>query len=256
MALLRGVRMSDPLKITFLPSGRSVSVAAGTSILKAARQAGLHINASCGGAGVCGKCRIVVEEGEVEGGRSEKLSAADFARGYRQACRATAKTDLVIRIPAESQMTRGGLAIDVPARNRARVHLFSIDEVKQAGVFVPPVEKLVLELPPPSAADNRADAARLVQGLHDQYDERRLIITLDALRKLRRALRDKDFLVTATLARPVHPTGKNMVVNVQPGNWAKRSFGLAIDIGTTTVYGNLLDLTTGEVLARGGDYNG
>ncbi len=243
------------MKVTFLPAGRTVTVPAGTTILKAARQAGLHINASCGGAGVCGKCRVIVDQGSVEGGKSEKLSADDFARGYRQACRAVVTTDVVVRIPAESQMTRGGLAVDAPARHRARLRVFSIEEVKKAGVFVPPVEKLVLELPTPSAADNRADAARLVQGLHNQYDERRLIITLDTLRKLRRALREKNFLVTVTLARPVHETGKSMVVNIQPGNWAKRSFGLAIDIGTTTIYGNLVDLTSGRVLARAGDYN-
>jgi len=243
------------MKVTFLPAGRTVTVPAGTTILKAARQAGLHINASCGGAGVCGKCRVIVDQGSVEGGKSEKLSADDFARGYRQACRAVVTTDVVVRIPAESQMTRGGLAVDAPARHRARLRVFSIEEVKKAGVFVPPVEKLVLELPTPSAADNRADAARLVQGLHNQYDERRLIITLDTLRKLRRALREKNFLVTVTLARPVHETGKSMVVNIQPGNWAKRSFGLAIDIGTTTIYGNLVDLTSGRVLAWAGDYN-
>ncbi|MEW6219393.1 MAG: 2Fe-2S iron-sulfur cluster-binding protein, partial [Thermodesulfobacteriota bacterium] len=76
--------------IRFLPSGRSVRTAPGESLLEAALRAGVYINASCGGAGVCGKCRIVVEEGTVAGGLSERLSDADRVAGVRQACRAKA----------------------------------------------------------------------------------------------------------------------------------------------------------------------
>ncbi|MEW6427198.1 MAG: ASKHA domain-containing protein [Thermodesulfobacteriota bacterium] len=245
------------MKLTFLPTGRAIEVAAGTPLIKAARLAGIHINASCGGTGACGKCRVIVEQGSVAGGLSDKLSEADRGKGYRQAClAATGDGDLVVRVPGESQMGKGGLSTDIPIRHRARMHVFDIEEVRQEGVFLPPVEKLVLELPPPSATDNMADAGRLVQGLSNQYDERRLIVTLDTMRKLRRALREQGFLVTVTLARPVRPPGKSMVVNIQAGNWTGRSFGLAIDIGTTTVYGNLVDLNTGRVLAAAGDYNG
>ena len=68
-------------------------------------------------------------------------------------------------------------------------------------------------------------------------------------------MREDDFRLTVTMARPVGENGKNLIVNVQPGNWSHRSFGLAVDIGTTTVHGNLIDLQTGKVLATGGDYN-
>ncbi|OGQ94579.1 MAG: ferredoxin [Deltaproteobacteria bacterium RIFOXYD12_FULL_57_12] len=251
--------MNDKLptyKIRFEPTGREVTVATDETVMTAARQAGLHINASCGGSGVCGKCRIILEQGAVTDGRSEKLSAEDFARGYRQACLARPDSDLTVRIPAESEMGTGGLTIEVPIRHRAKIHLFDVEKLRREGVFLPPVEKMCLELLQPAANDNMADAGRILQGLNSQYNERRIVITLATLRKIRRALRDKDFLITVTLARPVNERGKNMLVNVQPGNWSHRSYGLAFDIGTTTVHGNLLDLQTGRVLASGSSYNG
>ena len=88
--------------VTFLPSNKTVLVKERDSVIKAARKAGLHINASCGGAGVCGKCRVLLEQGEIEGGRSEKLSKEDYGRGYRQACISEIRQDVSIRIPEES----------------------------------------------------------------------------------------------------------------------------------------------------------
>ncbi len=72
--------------VTFLPHQRVISVAPGESLLRAALQAGVHINASCGGEGVCGKCRILVEEGDVLGGLNEKIKQEESDKGYRLAC--------------------------------------------------------------------------------------------------------------------------------------------------------------------------
>lgn len=244
------------MQVTFLPSNRAVDIREGESLLKAARVAGLHINASCGGAGVCGKCRVQVVEGELRGGKSEKISTRDFSDGFRQACIAEVCGPVTVRVPVESELGKGSLSTEVPIRHRASMHIFNVDELKREGVFLTPVEKLVLDLPRASQTDNMADAGRLIQGLDNQYDERHLVTTLPVLRKLRHALRDNDFLVTVTLARPVSRKGKAMLVNIQSGNWSNRNFGLAIDIGTTTIYGNLLDLQNGKVLARHGEYNG
>ncbi|MDP2105729.1 MAG: 2Fe-2S iron-sulfur cluster-binding protein, partial [Desulfobulbaceae bacterium] len=234
--------MESKHTITFLPSGRKVSVVTGASLIRAARAAGLHINASCGGAGLCGKCRVLVEQGEVIGGASEKLSANDHAIGYRQACLAEVYGDLIIRIPQESGLSGGVLATAVPERHRARMHVFEVENLKQEGIFVLPVEKLCLELPPPSQADNRADVGRIIHGLAEQYNLHRLVTGLPVLRKVRRALRENNFLITVTVGRPVNEKFKSHIINIQSGCWANRNFGLAIDIGTTTVYGQLIDL--------------
>jgi len=241
--------------ITFEPSGRQVCLEAGTSLIKAAREAGVHINASCGGSGVCGKCRIIVEEGAVAGGRSEKFTQADIAAGYRQACTATVTGKSVIRVPESSGLKGGGLGTAVPLRHRARMRVYEIEELKEEGIFIPPVVKLCLELPPPSREDNEADASRLIRQLKSRYHEHRVVLGLPVLRKLRRALREEDFVVTVTCARPVKSEGKLFVTNLQAGDWTHRSFGLAFDIGTTSIYGVLLDLNTGKVFARAGEYN-
>jgi len=244
-----------PVTVNFQPSNRSVTVAAGTSLMKAAREAGLHINASCGGAGVCGKCRIIVESGTVSGGRSEKLSEQDYGKGYRQACTAEIEADAVVRIPEESGTQGGVLEIEVPKRHRARMHVFDVDGLKKEGIFDPPVEKLSLELSEPSTVDNRADVGRVIQGLADQYNIHKMVTGLSVLRKIRRALREKEFLVTVAIGRPVNEKFKSHLINIQSGNWTHRNFGLAFDIGTTTVYGQLINLNTGEVVSEAGDYN-
>ncbi|MDT8335779.1 MAG: ASKHA domain-containing protein, partial [Desulfurivibrionaceae bacterium] len=175
----------------------------------------------------------------------------------RQACTATAAGDCVIIIPAESGRSRGGLTTGIAERHRAKLHEYDIEELRRAGIFQPPLEKLFLELPRPSPVDNMADAKRVVQALRNQYGERGMTIPLPVLRKLRRVLREDDFRVTVTLARPVKKKmGGNYLVNIQAGNWTRRNFGLVFDIGTTTIYGQLLDLNNGRILAGAGDYNG
>ncbi len=249
--------MATPNKftVTFLPADKSITVTSGSNLIKAARDLGLHINASCGGAGVCGKCRIIVEEGRVEGGDSEKLSRKDFDRGYRQACTTTIKEDIVVRIPEESGRQKGGLSIEVPKRHHARMHVFDIKSLKKEGIFYPPVEKLHLKLAPPGSHDNRADITRLIQGLADQHNKHRMVTGLTVMRKIRKALREKDFTVTATLELPVNNKAKSHILNIQAGKWDHRNFGLAFDIGTTTVYGVLIDLYSGKILAKGSCYN-
>jgi len=250
--------MTDPSchKITFIPGDRTIEAREGDSLIKAARTAGVHINASCGGAGVCGKCRVVLESGSLAGGRSEKLSAEEYNDGFRQACISTISGDATIRVPETSGLKQGGLSISVPVRHRARMHIYDIQELRRQGIFLPPVEKLFLELPRASSVDNMADTGRILQGLNNQYNERGMIVGLATLRKIRKTIREDDFRVTVTLGRPVNLQAKTHLVNIQPGNWTSRNFGMAFDIGTTTIYGLLVDLNSGKVLARHGDYNG
>jgi len=240
--------------VTFLPTGRTSRVRAGTELLKAARKAGLHINASCGGAGVCGKCRVVVEQGTVLGGKSEKISAASYEQGYRQACSALVCENVSVRIPEESSR-RGGLGTAIPQRNHARRHVFDMEELKQEGGWFPSVEKVCIELSPPAGHDNRADAGRLLQGLSAQYNRKCELKSLVFLRKLGKALRRDNFQATATLEVPVNQGARYRLLDIQPGYQCHRNFGLAFDIGTTTVYGVLIDLETGKFLAEASCYN-
>ena len=243
--------------VTFLPHEKSITVPEGESLLRAAMEAGVHINASCGGDGVCAKCRILIEEGRVEGGLSDRISAEDQAKGYRLACQTVvAGEDVIIRVPVESSIDASVLKRQATPRRAARIHQPDFESLKEQGLFVPPVEEVFLELPEPNAADNQPDASRLVNFLTLNHDEHRLVVKLSLIRKLPDVLREDNFRVTVTLARSVQPGRKTHVINVQPGDTTDRNYAIAMDIGTTTIYGQLIDLISGEVLAEKGDFNG
>ena len=243
--------------VTFLPHEKSITVSQGESLLRAAMEAGVHINASCGGDGVCAKCRILIEEGHVDGGLSDRISADDQAKGYRLACQTrVADADVVIRVPVESSIDASVLKRQATPRQAARIHQPDFESLKEQGLFVPPVEEVYLELPEPNATDNQPDASRLVNFLTLNHDEHRLVVRLSLIRKLPDVLREDNFRVTVTLARSVQPGRKTHVINVQPGDTTDRNYAVAMDIGTTTVYGQLIDLISGKVLAEKGDFNG
>ncbi len=243
-------------KVTFLPHNREALLPAGESLLHGAMEAGVHVNASCGGEGQCGKCRVIIESGAVEGGTSEALSEVDLENGYRLACLSRIFSDLVVRIPVESEIDAGVLNQPPPGRHTARIQQIDLDDLKDRGLFIPPVEKRYLELPAPSPRDNLADTSRLISFLKQRFHEHRLVVSLPVIRKLPEVLREAGFKVTATLTRPVVEGGKNQIINVEPGDTSHRNYAIAVDIGTTTVYGQLIDLISGEILAEYGDFNG
>jgi len=240
--------------IQFLPHNKQITVADGESLIRAAMEAGVHINASCGGGGVCGKCRVRIESGEVEGGISEKLTDQDREKGYRLACMAKVTSDLIVRIPVESEVETSRLTQTMD-RHTARAMTVNVEDLKQDGLFIPPVEKIYLELDPAVEGDNRADVARIMHHLRIHHDEHRLTMDLSLIRRVPDIIRQENFNVTATILRPVREDGKNEIINIEPGDTTDRNFAIAVDIGTTTVFGQVMDLHTGEVLAQQGEFN-
>ncbi|MBF0211021.1 MAG: DUF4445 domain-containing protein [Desulfamplus sp.] len=242
-------------KVIFQPHNRTVEVEDGANLIRAAMEAGVHINASCGGEGVCGKCRVIIEQGEVDGG-AEKLSQEDKDRGYTLACMSKVKSDLVVRVPVESNVDASVLNIATSPRHTAKIKEFKLESMKEQGLLIQPVVKRYLELPPPTAQDNLADVTRLLNFLKIRHDEHRLLVELDVIRKIPDILREGDFKVTATIVRPVRKDGKNLITLIEPKDTTNRNFAVAMDIGTTTIYGEVLDLNSGEVLSNYGDFNG
>jgi len=242
-------------KIKFLPHNKEITVPDGETLIRAAMEAGVHVNASCGGEGLCGKCRVIVEIGKIEGGVSELLDQGEMDKGFRLACLSKVKSDLVVRIPVESDIDASVLNKHFPPRRTARVQQMKLEDLKNKGLFLPPVEKRYLELPEPSPADNAADTRRIINFLKIYYNEHRLVFRLAVLRKLPDILRKDNFKVTVTLARPVFENRKSEIINIEPGNTTRRNFAIAVDIGTTTVYGQLINTNTGDVLAEYGDFN-
>ena len=245
----------ETVTVRFLPADIEIQVPSGETLLRAAMAAGVHVNASCGGEGVCGKCRIIVEQGSIEGGVSAQLSAEDRKKGYRLACKSIVSSDVVIRIPVESAIDSSALLGTSP-RQTARIKQMNLEDIKDQGLFIPPMEKLYLELDQPSAQDNLPDVTRLVNHLAMIHDEHGLEVSLPVIRKIPAVFRQQDFQVTVTLARPVRSTSKTHIINVQPGDTSDQNFAVAMDIGTTTIYGEVVDLSTGKILAEEGRFNG
>jgi len=242
------------VQVTFDPGNIAIDVPKGETVLRAAMAAGVHINASCGGDGVCGKCRVIIERGQTESEPSERISADDRAKGYCLACKTAVHSDVTVRVPVESVVDASVLKRRGPRRT-ATVQQIGLEELKEQGLFLPAVEKMYLELTPPDAQDHLPDVSRLVNHLRIVNNEHRVEVQLPVIRKIPTAFREQDFKVTVTLARPVRSSGKTQIINVQAGDTTVHHYGVAMDIGTTTVYGQLVDLVSGKVLAEHGEFN-
>ena len=134
-------------RVVFKPYDITVEVPEGENLLRAALQAGVHINASCGGEGVCGKCRILLESGELDSLRSGLISDDDWDLGYRQACQSHVLSDVVVRIPPESLLDRRTLT-----RRRGGVGLrpspIDLAALKEEGLYNPAFKKRFVQLSP------------------------------------------------------------------------------------------------------------
>ena len=241
-------------RVVFQPYDLTVEVPEGENLLRIAVQAGVHINASCGGEGVCGKCRILLEEGELDSLRTGLLSDEEWSLGYRQACQSRVLSDVVVRIPPESLLDRRTLT-----RRRGGIGLrpspIDLSALRAAGLYNPAFKKIFIELAPPTLGDNINDLARLEQGLARQHAVKSLTLDLFLLRKLARVMRQEDFRVTATLDFSRRRYRLPHLSNVEAGNTTQRHFAVAVDIGTTTVWVQLLDLANGAILGKAADYN-
>jgi uncharacterized 2Fe-2S/4Fe-4S cluster protein (DUF4445 family) len=242
-------------KVTFQPYDITIEVQEGENLLRAALRAGVHINASCGGEGVCGKCRIILEEGKLECPDSTLLTRDEWSLGYRQACQCRVLSDIVVRIPPESLLDKKTIT-----RRRAGTSLrpspIDVAALKEEGLYNPAFQKKFLKLLPATLADNVCDLSRLEQGLNRQYGLKNLTLDFLLTRKLAKAMRQEDFQVTATLDFAQRRSRNPRLVDIEPGDTTEKHFALAVDIGTTTVWVQLLDLAKGEIIGQAADYNG
>jgi uncharacterized 2Fe-2S/4Fe-4S cluster protein (DUF4445 family) len=246
-------------KIIFKPDKVEVVVQERENLLRAAMRAGVHINASCGGEGVCGKCRIIIDKGEVESEKTEKLSPEDYELGIRQACKTKVITDLEVTIPIESRMDHKVIDKERPKTGAWQVvSEIKIEDLIVEGKFHPPIEKKYIEVEPPTMADNVSDLSRVIRSLKKGYSLHNLMVDFFTVRKLSTVLRQGNWKVTVTIGSPSNPLKKerrSQLLNIEPGDTTGQNYALAVDIGTTTIWGQLLDLNSGEILAQQVEYN-
>jgi uncharacterized 2Fe-2S/4Fe-4S cluster protein (DUF4445 family) len=234
-------------KVTFHPSEREISVDEGENLLQAAMAAGIHINASCGGTGTCGKCKVKIVVGAVKSPMHAHLSAEEHAGGYRLACLSTVTGDVDVEIPLESQVDKSVLALK--GDRQAAPYLLSpkdIFQLVQGWDIDPTVFKRYVELVPPSLSDNVSDLTRLTQAVHKQHGINGISSDFRMIKKLSGLLRKADWKVTVTLVQ----TRKGYkLINVEPGDNHHQNYSIVIDIGTTTLFGQILNLNDCKVAA-------
>ena len=234
--------------VRFEPDGVDIMIQPGANLLETAIAAGVHINASCGGAGVCGTCKVLIKKGEVVSTRTSKVPEKDYEKGIRQACHSRVIGDLVIEILPESRMEKAVLSRE-KKEIASRVPL----PLASGWQFNPPVRKNFVELTVPTLKDNTSDLSRLLRGLKQQYHLEDASVDFGVPKKLARVLRDGNWQVTVTTL--IYGNSGTKIINIEPGDTRARHYSLAFDIGTTAVRGQLLNLNRGKVLSQGIEYN-
>ena len=248
--------MIERCTLTFQPGDVKVlDVPRGETILRAAMQANIHINASCGGSGTCGKCRIQVVGGAVESERSAKIDDQDWAEGIRLACRTTVQGDAEVFIPQTSRMGNAAVLereLRVGERKGKLLTPAELESLVTGWTLDPVVKKLCMNLTPPSEGENLNDLARFKKGLKDIFGLTNASVDSIWIRNMPSVLREQDWEVTATVVDTAYGY---KVIELEPGSHCGEDYSVVLDIGTTTVWGQLLDLINGVTLAQASDYN-
>jgi uncharacterized 2Fe-2S/4Fe-4S cluster protein (DUF4445 family) len=240
-------RSRDAL-IIFTPSGKRGRFPVGTPVLNAARQLGVDVDSVCGGRAICGRCQVMVSEGEFAkfgvSSRADRLSdVTDVERRYdrvkglkadrRLSCQAQILGDVVVDVPAASQVHHQVV------RKAHEVRDIELDPV---------IQLCVVDVEQPDMEKPTGDLQRLLESLSREWDFHDLVCDLHVLQSLQKALRDGKWQVTVAVRRG------SRIVGVWPG-FRERVHGIALDIGSTTIAAHLCDLTDGEVLSSAGMMN-
>ena len=244
---------SDPL-VVFTPSGKRGHFSVGTPVLTAARQLGVDLDSVCGGRGICSKCQITPSFGEFS---KHGLTATEDAlsewnaveqryddkrglkKGRRLGCQATVQGDIVIDVPEESQVHKQ--VIRKAASNRV--------------ITMDPATKLYfIEVAEPDMHTPTGDLERVARALQEQWEIKDVRAALPVLSKLQPALRKGKWQITVALYKG-HDESHSRILDVWPSLYEGGIYGLAIDLGSTTIAAHLCDLVTGEVMASSGLMN-
>ena len=244
---------TDPL-VVFTPSGKRGNFAVGTPILTAARKLGVDLDSVCGGRGICSKCQITPSYGEfskhgvtVQDGALSEWNRVEqryedkrgLIEGRRLGCQATVQGDIVIDVPPESQVHKQVVRKRAEARDI---------------VMNPSTKLYYVEVQEPDMHDPTGDLERLRIALNEQWQLENVHADLHILQKMQPILRKGGWKVTCA----VHvgdDENAPRIMHIWPGYYEGTVYGLAVDLGSTTIAAHLCDLQTGDVVASSGVMN-
>ncbi|MBS7269596.1 MAG: DUF4445 domain-containing protein [Candidatus Freyarchaeota archaeon] len=220
--------------VRFEPEGKKLTAHSESTILDLAKEVGVGIRSECGGKGKCGKCRIIVEEqhnlSEVTEIERKHLTPQEIGRGYRLACMTTIRANSLVFIPSESRLS---------------VRRMQIWGMEQPVKLDPNVRKVNLVLEKPTLQNPVADDLNILTHLEKVCGLQDLEWEYELVKNIPDTVRVGNWNLTVTLLND------RRVIDLEPGDTTSRSFGFAVDIGTSKIVGYLVDLNSGEVVGFG-----
>jgi len=236
-------------KVCFEPSGLKTEVPAGTILLEAAHKAGVYLSSICGGDGYCGKCKVIIDQGQFQSRPTTLLTPEETRENIVLACQTKVLSDMTLTVPKFHTLETSQILMDSDA------HRFSelAGEVRE-GVFEfdPLVRKLAVEMSPPTVNDHTADHERLYVAIREQIDAPIMQTGFRILQGLSKVLRLTNYQVSVTIG---WRSGTMEVIEVEPSKLSKTNFAVAVDLGTTTVVAHLVDLVNAKTIDTEATYN-
>lgn len=228
---------------------------AGDNLLEIAREANVAIDAPCSGNASCGKCRVQLKGGELNSKKTLHIADEEYSEGWRLACVSTVCADVAVLVPDIASAYKSRMKVaDLSSKEEIAIFEKAKREVELTGIILRnSLDVVEVEMDPPSLDDTMPDNERLMRALRKFLNIKRVRIPYTVLKKLPDVLRDNNFKVKCVL----RTTPNDMFVYDVIGMEEKHVVaGLAVDIGTTTVSAVIINMETGEILAKGSAGNG
>ncbi|MEG1496234.1 MAG: ASKHA domain-containing protein [Clostridiales bacterium] len=237
----------EKIQVNIMPENLQVEVEKGSTILEAAQVAGISIKSSCGGQGTCGRCAVKILEGKVSGGEGN-LSKAKKDEGYILGCTAVIETPITVDIPESSRLHEHQVLLDDSAEGVLKES--TLDDLGSDDA--PMVKKVQLTLSEPTLTENASDFSRLSTELKNNLSVDEITISYETLKTLPKKVREQNWKITVTC---LMQDNSAEIVLVEAGHLDTPPYGIALDIGTTTVVAALVDLASGKMLRQAGTFN-
>ena len=235
----------------------SISANAGEKLLDVARKANVAIDAPCSGNGVCGKCRVRLVSGYLDAPINRHISNEEYEAGWRLACLAQISGDAEIEVPDIASAYRSRMKMaDLSSPEEIAIFEDLHRQLEEAGIsFGSDLSFLSLDLPEPSLEDTMPDNERLLRAVEEATGVAQASIMLPywVLRELGQTLRESGFRVKCVISRD---NDRILIRDVLPQDSKEPLVGFALDLGTTSLAGVLVDLETGKILAKASGGNG
>ncbi|MGM9533806.1 MAG: corrinoid activation/regeneration protein AcsV [Intestinibacter sp.] len=241
-------------KVVFRPSGKTIECEVGDNLLEVARRADVYIEAPCNGSKSCGKCKVKLLNGEVKQEISSHLTDEDKANGYILACCSTIISDIEVLTNSSLDMAMRGMKVEGGDTAKDKALFDRAVEIAQTHdlTLETNIKKTCITLDEPTLDDNISDVDRLERHISMNFGKE-MTYDIEVLKKMPKAFRENNFEITITYR---DFDDRLEIIDVEPGNTEGELYGLAIDIGTTSVVVCLVNMITNEVVEKGASGNG